>query len=98
MWIDRNQSLVQVWIFPHKHLGIKRHGDKEGAHTTLDRHEEDIADLQADEKGERHDEGSERAVVVVGGFREFQIEIREKAAYVGDKDGAHGQDGVDETL
>lgn len=98
MRVDLHQPLPQIRKLLNQNLRIERHGDKERSHTTLDRHQEDIGDLEADKEGEGHNYGGEGVAVVVGGLGEGDVEIGEERANVGNEDGAHGEDGIDETF
>jgi hypothetical protein len=98
MRVDLHQPLPQIRKLLNQNLRIERHGDKERSHTTLDRHQEDIGDLEADKEGEGYNYGGEGVAVVVGGLGEGDVEIGEERAKVGNEDGAHGEDGIDETF
>lgn len=98
MRINRHHPLIQIRILRHQNLRIKRHGHEERRHSTLNWHQEDIADLQSDDEREGHDDGRVAAGSVVRGRRESDVEVGEQGAGIGNEDGAHGQDGVDETF
>lgn len=98
MRVNLHQPLPQIGKLLNQYLRIERHGDKERSHTTLDRHQEDIGDLEADKEGEGHNYGGEGVAVVVGGLGEGDVEIGEERANVGNEDGAHGEDGINETF
>jgi len=89
MRINLYESLIQIWIFPDKDLRIKRHRNKERRHSTLNRDQENITDLQADEECECHDDRSEAAAGVVSGVRELNVQVGKEGAHVGDENGAH---------
>ena len=90
MRINLNHALIQIREIVNQHFGIKRHGHKERAHAALDRHQEDISDLETDEESKGHDDGGEGAAGVVGWRGEGEVEVGEEGGHVGDEDGAHG--------
>jgi len=98
MRINLHQPIPQIRELLDQDLGIKRHGNKEGSHATLDGHQEDVGDLEADQEGKGHDDGGEGVAVVVGWLGEGDVEVGEEAAGVGYEDGAHGEYGVDEAF
>lgn len=83
MRIHLNKSLVQVRKLVNKHLRIKRHRDKERSNATLNRHQEDVCNLKANEESERHDDGSESVSLAVIGLGTGDVEIGEEGADVG---------------
>ena len=61
MWINAHHPIIQIRVLILQHSRVKRHRDKQGGNTALDRHHEDVTDLQADEERVCHDDG-----VVIG--------------------------------
>lgn len=98
MRINVNQPLPQIGKLLDQYLRIERHSYKECSHAALDRHQEDVSDLEADEEGEGHDDGCEGVAVVVSGLGEGDVEVGEEGAKVGYEDGAHSKDWVDEAF
>ena len=88
--INTHHPRPQIRILPNKHLRIKRHRNKESSNTTLDRHEEDITDLQTDQESKCHDDGCEGVALVVDGVGELEVEVGEEGTDVGYEYGAHG--------
>ena len=85
-------------MLPCQHICIPRHAHKDRLHSTAQRRQEDLANLQADQKAESHDHGRVLPALVVGRVREFKVEEGEQAAEERDEGGAHGQDGRDEAV
>lgn len=98
MRINLHHPLIQIREIPHQHLRIESHSHKQRRDTTLDWHQEDISDLETDEESKGHDDHREGVVGVVGRLGEVHVKVGEQGAEVGDEDGAHGEDGVDEAL
>lgn len=65
--------LVQVRVVGDHDLGVPCHSDKDGINTTAEWRGEDVADLQANEKGKGADDHGEASGRVVRGFREFEV-------------------------
>lgn len=96
--VHMNYLVVQVRMIPDHDLRIPPHRDKDRVHPAPDRREEYLADLQPDQKRERHDDGGEVPGRVVRRPRELQVQIREQRAEIRDEDGSHGQYGPDQTV
>jgi hypothetical protein len=96
--VDRDHALVEVWVFPHQHLGVPSHGDKNRINPTGQRRSEDITDLQSDQEGEGDDYRCVCAVRVVCWRREDEVEIRKECASVCYESGAHGKHRADQAF
>lgn len=96
--VDCDHALVQIREILHQHLCIKGHGDEKGGHTTLDRDEEDVGNLETDEEGKCHDDSGKGVARVVLRLGEGDVEVGEERAEVGNGNGTHGEDGVDEAF
>ena len=99
MRIHPHQLLIQIRMFQHQHLRIPRHRHKQRIDPRPNRRHEYLADLQPDQERKRHDNRREHAaVLVVCGFREFEVQVREERGEVADEEGAHGQDGTGQAV
>lgn len=93
-----DHSLIEVGMVPAQTIRIPGHGHEQRIGAAADGSHEDLANLQADEEGECHDDGREGAGAVVLGFGEFEVEVGEEGAEIGDEGGTHGEDGADEAV
>lgn len=89
MRINIHHPPPKIRILINQHLRIKSHGHKERRNPALDRHQEDITDLQSNEESKSHDDSGKGVVGVVGGSGEGEIEVSEERTDVGDEDGSH---------
>ena len=92
MGIHPHQFLIKVGMFQNQYLRIPRHSHEQRVDARPNRRHEDLADLQADQEGERHDDwGEDAAVLVVCWFGELEVQVGEKGGEVAHEEGAHGQ-------
>ena len=96
--INPDHPLIKFRMIPHQNIRIPRRRDKQGINATPDGRHEYLADLQANQKRKRHDNGREGAAVVVARGGEAQVEVGKEGAEVGDEGGTHGEDGGDEAV
>lgn len=96
--IELDNLVVQVRMVPDHDLRIPPQRDKDRVHPAPDRRQEDLADLQPDQKRERHGDSGEVAGRVIRRTRELQVQIREQRAEVGDEDRSHGQNGANQAV
>ena len=96
--INLHHPLIQIRMIPHQNLGIPRARHEDRVHPAANRRHEDLAHLQPDQEGKRHDDGRELAAFVVLGFGEFEVEEGEEGAEIGDKGAAHGKDRADQAV
>lgn len=81
-----------------KHFRIPRHTHKNSLDTTSDGRQEDLADLQADDEGKRHDHSGEITIGVVVRFGELEVQVRQEGGDVSHAHRAHGKYGAHEAV
>ena len=96
--INPHHPRIKIRVIPYQDLRIPSTRHKNRIHPTPNRCHEDLADLQADQKRKRHDDGGEFAALVVGRVGKLEVEEGEEGAEVGDEGGAHGQNGANEAV
>jgi len=75
MRIYSHQPTPKIRILIDQNLRIKCHRHEERCHATLDRHQEHIANLQADQECKCHHHRGKAAVLVIGRMREGDVEV-----------------------
>ena len=96
--VHRHHSGPEIGKVPHQDLRVPRGRHEEGSRAGLQRCQEDIGHLKADEKGKGHDDRSEAATVVVSRFGEFEVEVSQQGTNVSYECGPHRQYWVNEAV
>ncbi len=88
--IGSHHSVVDIRMIPDQNLGIPSRSHEDGVDAASYRRHEDLAYLQADQKGERHYNRRVGAAGVVCWLGEFEVQVCEEGTKVANKGRAHG--------
>lgn len=96
--VGSHHSVVDIRMVPHQNLGIPSRSDEDRIDAASYRRHEDLAHLQANQKGKCQHDRSVGATGVVCWFGEFQVQVCKEGTKVTDECRAHGKDWADQAI